>query len=279
MSEGCLGTPTHPKPAQTNCGSLDRETPNAQMTRRRLVSTGLLAMGAATLFGASAATAGAMVSVWGLDPDGGRDTCGCSSCAACRTHALNKIFATAADADAGRAHPHCKCSVTQLGTVRPHVYDALFVGGGERPSVDRRRQWVQAVLASAAPVPPAALALPATPEMAAKVPDTTRAALSMASTAKLRAAWIRRLAPRRRALFVQLDTGHAVEAEITLKRHGKTMVRRYLPAVNGRETIRIPLPVRVTRGPAELRVRFTDTVAGSQHTTGRMLSVPSKQHH
>ena len=100
---------------------------------------------------------------------------------------------------------------------------------------------------------------------------------SRATAATIRAAWIRRIAPRHRVLLVQVDATYAVEAEISLKRHRKTLVRRYLPIVSGRETIRIPLPVKVTRGPAQLEARFTDTTVGRRHTAGRTLSVPAKQ--
>ena len=168
MDEGGLGTPARSRPAHTNCGSLDRETSSPLLTRRRLVSSGLLAMGTAALIGMPAARAASTVTVWGLDPDGGHDSCGCSACAACRAHALNKIFASAADADNGRAHPYCKCVVTQLSTVEPHVFDALFVSGGRRSSVDRRWQWVQAALASAPPIPtPQSVASPPTADGAA----------------------------------------------------------------------------------------------------------------
>ncbi len=57
----------------------------------------------------------------------------------------------------------------------------------------------------------------------------TRVPLSTAATATILAAWIRRIAPRRRELFVQLDTAYVVEAEIRLTRHRKTLVRRHVP--------------------------------------------------
>jgi hypothetical protein len=36
---------------------------------------------------------------------------GCRSCRACRRHGANKLFASAAAADAHRAHPGCRCLV------------------------------------------------------------------------------------------------------------------------------------------------------------------------
>ena len=287
MDEGCPGTPTQPRPAHLNCGSLDRETPSTTLTRRRLVSSGLLAMSAAALVGVPIARAASPVGVWGLDPDGGHEGCGCSACAACRGHALNKIFASPADADGGRAHPHCKCVVTQLGSVETHVYEALFISGGRRSSVDRRWQWVQAALASTAPIPtpfpqtpvrPPAVRAPssgtAAPESAPNVP-------SRAGTAAvaLRSAWIRRIAPGRRVLFVQLQTNHPVDAQIRLVRHRERLAGRDLRSSGGRQTIRIPLPVKVTSGPAQLRVRFTSSADDTRHTASRTLSVPAKQEH
>lgn len=270
-------------------------TPSLPLTRRRLLGTGLLAVGTATLVGAPAAQA-APVAVWGLDPAGGHETCGCSACAACVAHAANKIFASAAEADTGRAHPHCKCAVTQLGTVESHVYEALFTSGGHRASVDRRRQWVQAALASTAPVPspgptpstpaatpatPTATAAPPPSDAAAQPAATASGAAAHACTAGgttmivLRAAWIRRLAPRRRVLFVQIDASRPVAADITLRRRRRSLARRRVAAVSGRQTLRVPLPVEVTRGPAQLRIRFTDAdrTAG---TATRLLSVPAK---
>ncbi|MCY7303529.1 MAG: hypothetical protein LH654_10975 [Thermoleophilia bacterium] len=277
MSEGCLGTPTHSKPMHSNCGSLDRETPETQLTRRRLVGAGLLAMGTATLVRAHAARASSEISVWGLDPDGGHEACDCTACGACRAHALNKIFASAADADAGRAHPYCKCTVAELSSVKPHVYSALFGDGGrERRSVDRRWQWVQAALAAAAPIPTRMADAPSV-DNRANDRNGARVPLGTAATPTIRAAWIRRIAPRRRELFVQLDTASVVEAEIRLTRYRTTLVRRHVPKVNGRQILRIPIPVKVTRGPAQLEVWFRDATAGRKNTARRLLSVPAKQ--
>ena len=285
MDEGCPGTPTHPRPAHSNCGSLDRERLSTPLTRRRLVSSGLLAMGTVALIGVPTAKAASAVSVWGLDPDGGHEGCGCSACAACRVHALNKIFASPADADSGRAHPHCKCAVTQLSSVEAHVHEALFVSGVRRNSVDRRWQWVQAALASTAPIPtpspppPAPPAVDEAPATWVCRPDArrTRAPLATPAAANVRAAWIRRLAPGRRALFIQVQTNHPIDAEISLIRHRRRLAGRHQRAIKGRQTIRIPLPVNVTRGPAQLHVRFTDPAGDSKKTVTRMLSVPAKQ--
>lgn len=90
--------------------------------------------------GASASTR----TLYGLNPDwgkgeascvAGRGGSTCSGCYACVKHAHNKVFATRAAADNGRAHPHCKCVVATLGTVDASTYQLLFGAG---TSVDRR---------------------------------------------------------------------------------------------------------------------------------------------
>ncbi len=283
MDGGCLGTPARTRPAQSSCGSPDRGTLSTPLSRRRLLVAGLTA-GTAAVVGASAAAAAPPVAVWGLDPDGGHQGCGCSACSACQAHALNKIFASAADANGGRAHPHCRCAVTQLALVESYVHDALFVQGGQRASVDRRQQWVQAALASAPPVPPPS----SSPDVGSTAgtssePDTRAAQSSVGgSTAvvpaapKLRSAWVRRLAPGRRMLYVQVETGQPSEATIALLRDHRRLVQRHLPELGGLQTIRVPLDWDVTRGPARLQIRFRDG-AGKMHTATRMVSVPAKR--
>lgn len=277
MGESSLGTPAHIWPSQPSCGSLDRAaTLPPAVTRRRLVNSGLLAFGTAVLIGPTAATAASTVSVWGLDPDG----CGCSVCSACRSHAANKIFASPADADAGRAHPHCRCSVTALSSVEPHVFDVLFVTGGRRSSVDRRWQWVQAALRSSAPIPPpAAPGTDAEPVvvLAAAAEDREvrrRQRQRPVGSASLRSAWIRRLTPGHRVLFVQISTDQTVEADISLVRDSRTLARRHVPRISQRRTIEIPLKRSVARGPAQVRIRLTDT-SGQRQTVTRMVSVPA----
>lgn len=72
---------------------------------------------------------------------------GCAACTACIRHGENKIFATAEDANRGRAHRRCKCTVVAGPEVSPAVYDALFAGGRVR-SVDRRDPRVAELMAS-----------------------------------------------------------------------------------------------------------------------------------
>jgi hypothetical protein len=62
------------------------------------------------------------------------------SCKACHSHAANRLFATHAAADQGRAHPGCNCKVVRSSVVDPVQWKALF-GNARRlshKSVDRR---------------------------------------------------------------------------------------------------------------------------------------------
>jgi hypothetical protein len=132
---------------------------------RRAFLGSVLGAGAVAIPLAAASPAAASTStLYLLNPDwgAGNPTCvpnhgqiGCGGCYACVAHYHNKLFASAAAADAGRAHPRCKCLVQEAFTVDPGTYDELFVNG---TSVDRRTAGVNALLAqsTAAPVSAAA---------------------------------------------------------------------------------------------------------------------------
>jgi hypothetical protein len=62
------------------------------------------------------------------------------SCKACHHHAANRLFATRAAADHGRAHPGCKCTIVRSGAVNAVQWQALFGHGHtvRHASVDRR---------------------------------------------------------------------------------------------------------------------------------------------
>jgi hypothetical protein len=92
-------------------------------------------------------------------------------------------------------------------------------------------------------------------------------------TARLRAAWVRRLAPDRRALFVQLEASEPLEATISLNRRGRAVARRTLVLAKGRQTVRLPLAPTVAKGPANVRIRF----AAQPATAMRAVSVPAKR--
>jgi hypothetical protein len=81
-------------------------------------------------------------------PNQGQSTCG--GCYACTAHYENKLFASTAAADAGRAHPRCKCLVQEAFTVDPGTYNQLFVLG---ESVDRRTPGVNELLAQSTAPP------------------------------------------------------------------------------------------------------------------------------
>lgn len=72
---------------------------------------------------------------------------GCTACRACRKHAENKYFASAAAADRGRAHPNCDCLI--VAEVLPYrTWVALFghPSALRRTSRDLRDPAVRAIL-------------------------------------------------------------------------------------------------------------------------------------
>lgn len=237
-------------------------------------------MSSIVLAGPPVLRAATPTTVWGLDPDGARAGCGCSACSACRSHAHYKLFASSADADTGRAHPFCRCEIVSLGTLDAATYSTLFLRAGGRPSVDTRHGWVQTALAASPSPPPAPSALTNSgsgqPTAPSSKPTATPAkpgdAKTAAATARLRAAWVRRLGPDRRAVFLQLEASRPLEATIALHRHGRPIARRTLTLAAGRQTVRLPLATTVQKGPATVRVRFA-SVPGSAK---REVSVPAK---
>lgn len=75
-----------------------------------------------------------------------RKPSGCHGCKACHAHAANKLFATRAAAERGRAHPGCKCKVVRGGTFGLQLWADLF-GGLSSPDhlvVDKRSKRAQA---------------------------------------------------------------------------------------------------------------------------------------
>ena len=115
-----------------NCGSPGRVGNGRTLTRVRFLGSGLVAAAGALGGYAAQAQAAETVQVWGLDPNwaGDPSVCACSTCASCLGHASNKLFASAASADSGRAHPYCKCLVVPLARLDVDVYDSLFLDGG-----------------------------------------------------------------------------------------------------------------------------------------------------
>ena len=121
------------------------------LTRRTILGVGGATLAGLTLAGlttAGPAAAAATVQTYSLDPTIG-GTCaspGCSVCNACTSHAANKLFATVVDAEAGRAHPGCRCTVVPGISVAQIVFDELFANGA---TADRRTPAIGALLASA----------------------------------------------------------------------------------------------------------------------------------
>jgi hypothetical protein len=264
----------------STCGSLDRGSLEMRLSRRRLLGVGIVAMSSVVLAGPPMLRAATPTTVWGLDPDGARGGCGCSACSACRSHAHYKLFASSADADTGRAHPFCRCEIVSLGTLDATTYSTLFLRAGGRPSVDTRHAWVQTALAASPSPPPSPSVLNKSESGQPTEPSSKPAATpvkpaevkTVAATARLRAAWVRRLGPDRRAVFVQLEASRPLEATIALHRHGRPIARRTLTLAAGRQTVRLPLATTVRKGPATVRVRFA-AVPGSAK---REVSVPAK---
>ena len=119
------------------------------LSRRAVIGAGGAALaGMAWMTTPGTATAADTVQTYALDPTIG-GTClapGCTTCNACQAHGANKLFATIADAEAGRAHPGCACLVVPGISVAQTVFDELFAAG---PSADRRTPAIGALLASA----------------------------------------------------------------------------------------------------------------------------------
>ncbi len=85
--------------------------------------------------------------MWGLSA-AAEHGASCGGCRACTAHAHNKLFASAAAADRGRAHPGCGCTVVRAGSIPVTTWRALFVrsDGSRRASVDRRTPRVRRLL-------------------------------------------------------------------------------------------------------------------------------------
>jgi hypothetical protein len=262
------------------CGS-----PGRTVSRVGFLGAGLVAVVGVVGGYAPRAAAAASVQLWGLDP-GCDPSARCRTCSACRLHAANKLFASAADADAGRAHAFCKCQVIVLATVRRKVFGALFVDGGPRSSVDRRWQWVQAVLAQDSPVP-SPPASPADPPASSdgstafapasdSPPRDAPAVADSAVHAVLGRVQIRREATGRRVLYAEIHASQTVAARAVLARGARTLTRRTTSTIKGRRTIKLAIPASVGAGPSRLRVTFHNT-EGHTRIVSRAVRIPSRQ--
>jgi hypothetical protein len=248
------------------CGSPGRDGPPRTFSRVGFLGAGLASavggLGAYAMQAAAAET----VQVWGLDTTGGSDHagCDCSACAACIAHAANKLFSSAAVADAGRAHPHCKCVVVSLGRIDEGIYRSLFVAGGGRDSVDRRYQWVQAVLTHD---PPSVMRPARAP---ARVPAVRTAPSVQAILVRVR--------PRHgrngsRWLYVDLEAEEVVTVGLSLTREGPVIARRVTGDVSGSRRIKLLIPPDAQAGTARLRVRLHNS-AGAVKIITRSVRIP-----
>jgi hypothetical protein len=255
------------------CGSPGRDGSARTISRIGFLGSGLVAA-AGTLGGyAVQATAAETKQVWALDPLGGGDaaTCGCSACSACVAHGAGKLFASAVGADAGRAHPYCNCAVVPFARVDPGIYDALFSDGAGRDSVDRRHQWVQAVLAH--DPPSAGLSTAVLGRDTARNSGDVAAQALRTVHAVLGRVRVRRGPTGRRWLTADIDAYETVTASLTLSRQGPTAARKVVGDVSGTRRIRLAIPPATKPGAARLRVRLRNA-DGSVKVVTRSIRIP-----
>lgn len=246
-----------------NCGSPGREEGGRTLSRVGFLGSGLVA--AAGAFGgyATQARAAETVQVWGLDPNWGGAGCGCAACASCLAHGANKLFASAASADAGRAHPYCKCLVVPLERLGVDTFNSFFVNGGGRESVDRRYQWVQAIVAHEAPAGQSSFA----------PPDDRLVRGAVTVDAVLGRVRIRRGANGQRVLYADIAADQPVTATLAITRRGPTVARKVVRGVNGNRRLKLAIPATTTAGPARLRVRIRNA-AGTVKVVSRGIQIP-----
>jgi hypothetical protein len=119
------------------------------LTRRAAVVRGFVAL--AGLYGAGSAQAATRRVSYRLKAG---PHCNCK---ACHHHAANKLFATRAAAEHGRAHPGCKCTIVGSRAMSNTQWQALF-GHPHKPrhsSADRRWASTRRSLRQAARAPKA----------------------------------------------------------------------------------------------------------------------------
>jgi hypothetical protein len=251
------------------CGSPGRDGRSRTVSRSGFLGSGLVAA-AGTLGGFAVQAAAAETrQVWALDPTGGTGAAVC--CSACVSHAANKLFASAAVADLGRAHPHCNCAVIPFARLDRGIYDSLFSDGGGRDSVDLRHQWVQAVLAHDPPVAdstPAVVTRVAGPEAPAQTLEPLRTVHAVLGTVR-----VHRGPSGRRWLTADIDAYETVTVSLALSRLGPTVARRVVGDVSGSRRVRLGIPAATKGGPARLRVRMRDA-DGTVKLASRTVRIP-----
>jgi hypothetical protein len=224
------------------------------MSRRRFLIQGAATVGGALILTSDEAAATPTLPTYALDPEWGAASpdCpteesargrGCHACAACHAHAANRLFASTAAADAGRAHPGCRCLVVAATHLPYDTWVGLF-GLPEavvRPSVDRRVSWVHDLLAAASHAP--------TPVSAPQKrnADAERApARSAAAPFRVTCFRVGRMG---RELLLQVDVrGSALAGVRLLAPRGESVVSRSLSLSTGRNLARIRLSRRLPPG-------------------------------
>jgi hypothetical protein len=166
--------------------------------------------------------------------------------------------------------------VVSLGVLDAAVYSAFFVDGGGRDSVDRRYQWVQAVLAQAPPVaavftddPPLVVPAPANVP-AGSLGGVRTVRVVHATLGRVR---IRRGPSGRRWLYADLDAGEPVSVALSITRQGPTLARKVVTGVNGTHRFKLAIPAGAKAGPARLRLRIRDS-AGTVKSVTRVIHIP-----
>ena len=141
-----------------------------------------------------------------------------------------------------RAH-YCKCLVVPLALVDASICKALFVNGGSRASVDRREQWVQAVLAQAPAVPnPTQGAWTGTGTTGSNTSDPAIEPPRGASIDTAVDGWLGRVRIRRgphgkRVLYATIEARETVTATLSITRQRTSLARRTVAAGRGSRTL------------------------------------------
>lgn len=240
------------------------------MRRITFLGSGLFAAAGALGGVVAQASAAETVQVWGLDPRSASGAaCGCATCAACVTHAANKLFANAAAADAGRAHAYCKCLVVPLVRLDADSYTSLFTNGGGREVIDRRSQWVQTIFSHDPPAGRTSFMPP--DETTVRIAPQSREAPAI--TAVVGRVRVRRRPNGQRVLIADISAAGAVTATLAITRGGPTVARRVIIGVSGDRRLKLNIPAATKPGPARLRLRLRDE-AGMTKVVTRPLQIP-----
>ena len=249
------------------CGSLGLEWFDRTLSRRSFVGSAATALCALSLGLPRRASASGTSQVWALDPLSPEEEKCCGGCTACRAHAANKLFATAAVADTQRAHPGCRCRVVLLGTIDQQLYDGLFPPNGTRVSVDRRYPWVRELFDSpgSPSISPGSPSITTEPIPAPDVAELGQMAparptiepLGSSGVVQLRALRFSVDAHNRRLLSVKLFVDEPVQATLLLQRASTLLAFRTVH-LDSLKTFTLSIPSETKAGLATLNIRVRD---------------------